>query len=410
MAIRLLSVFILVLLAIIACRSSSAEPDPHIRPGLWLLEFDLSSSGRDVIIPITMLVDSSGGIAIQNSVEVIALDSLQWRDRSLKAKFPFFQTYLLAEFLSDTSAAGVFRDPTRSADYAIPFTGSWKQAGQTDAGALVERRIYDATFSSRDTAASHKAVGVFEFLERRVQGTFLTETGDYRYLSGNRTGDSLWLSCLDGSHLFYFTGTLRGDSMVDGQFFSGIHWTEPWEAVLNASAELRDPDSLTFIRPGSGSFRFSAVRQDGQEVEFAQNELKDRVSIIQIFGSWCPNCSDESLFLKGMYERHGKRGLQIIPVAFERSDETQESLAVIRGQAADLELPYPVYLGGVKGSADRVFPMLNQVMAYPTTIILDKRGEVRKIHTGFYGPGTGVYHTRYAERLELFIIQLLSEK
>ena len=57
----------------------------------------------------------------------------------------------------------------------------------------------------------------------RVTGTFLTETGDYRYLEGVVDGDSLKLSCFDGSHAFLFHAALDQDSFR-GRFWSGTHW------------------------------------------------------------------------------------------------------------------------------------------------------------------------------------------
>jgi hypothetical protein len=88
----------------------------------------------------------------------------------------------------------------------------------------------------------------------------------------------------------------------------------------------------------------------------------------------------------------------------------EENARVIGSQAKEMALDYPVFLGGQKRQAGEVFPMLNKIMSFPTTIFLDKKGEVRKIHTGFYGPGTGDYYTHYTDRIELFVSQLLDEK
>jgi len=53
--------------------------------------------------------------------------------------------------------------------------------------------------------------------------------------------------------------------------------------------------------------------------------------------------------------------------------------------------------------------MLNHIMSYPTSIFLDKKGEIRKIRTGFYGPGTGKYYTEYTQNTNDFIQELLAE-
>jgi hypothetical protein len=53
--------------------------------------------------------------------------------------------------------------------------------------------------------------------------------------------------------------------------------------------------------------------------------------------------------------------------------------------------------------------MLTKFVAFPTTVILDKTGKVRKIHTGFNGPGTGEHYTKFVKEFEENIDELLKE-
>ena len=53
--------------------------------------------------------------------------------------------------------------------------------------------------------------------------------------------------------------------------------------------------------------------------------------------------------------------------------------------------------------------MLNHVLSYPTSIFIDKKGKVRKIHTGFNGPATGDKYTEFTKNFEEFINELLKE-
>jgi hypothetical protein len=48
-------------------------------------------------------------------------------------------------------------------------------------------------------------------------------------------------------------------------------------------------------------------------------------------------------------------------------------------------------------------------VAFPTTIFIDKKGQVRHIHTGFSGPGTGKYYDQYVEEFNRLIDKLVSE-
>jgi len=371
--------------------------------------FDISQSGHEELIPIRLIIDSAGHFTILNNGEQIELDSVEWAKSAFHVKMPLFQTFLDGKLAGDSVLTGRLTDPTRDSLYSIPFKAKYTGLRANPEDGLIERQIFEVTFSPDDTTERYRAIGIFDFWDDHVSGTFLTEAGDYRFLQGKKVKDKLWLSCFDGSHLFYFEGTCRNDSIVDGSFFSGIHWSEPWEARKNDQASLRDPDSLTYILPGSGPFQFSATDFDGKLMQFDMSSFKNKVTVVQIFGSWCPNCSDESLFLEGLHEEYKDKGLQVIPVAFERSNDLNENIEVIKSHVSDLKVNYPVFIGGNKSDAGKVFPMLNKVMSFPTILILDKRGQVRKIHTGFYGPSTGDYYLHYTDRLEMFISQLLAE-
>jgi hypothetical protein len=48
-------------------------------------------------------------------------------------------------------------------------------------------------------------------------------------------------------------------------------------------------------------------------------------------------------------------------------------------------------------------------MSYPTCIIIDHEGKVRRIRTGIYGPSTGAHYEKYRRSLEAFLEGLLQE-
>ena len=59
------------------------------------------------------------------------------------------------------------------------------------------------------------------------------------------------------------------------------------------------------------------------------------------------------------------------------------------------DIPYPILLAQY-GSTDKEtflekIPMLENIISYPTTIIIDKTGKVNSIHTGFNGLNTVLY-------------------
>ena len=76
-------------------------------------------------------------------------------------------------------------------------------------------------------------------------------------------------------------------------------------------------------------------------------------------------------------------------------------------------IEYPIALAQFgssnKTKAQQKLPMLNHVLSYPTSIFVDKKGDVRKIHTGFNGPATGQKYLDFKKEFESFIDLLLKE-
>ena len=76
-----------------------------------------------------------------------------------------------------------------------------------------------------------------------------------------------------------------------------------------------------------------------------------------------------------------------------------------------LEVPYPILYAGSsnKEEAAAKMPFLNHVMSYPTCILVDRQGKVRRIRTGIYGPSTGAHYAQYKRSLTLYVEELLNE-
>ena len=128
-------------------------------------------------------------------------------------------------------------------------------------------------------------------------------------------------------------------------------------------------------------------------------------------GTWCPNCVDETKFLSPFYDKYKPKGLEIIGLAFERTDDFDKAVSNVNRLKAKFQANYEFLITMKTGSqqASEALPMLNKVMAFPTTIYIDKKGDVRKIYTGFYGPATGENYTKYIKETTAFVEKLLAE-
>lgn len=197
---------------------------------------------------------------------------------------------------------------------------------------------------------------------------------------------------------------------MTGTFFSGKTRADKWTARRDDTFELRDPESLTYLNNGYSSIEFNLPLSPDSSLLFNGDKYRDQVVIIQILGSWCPNCMDESRFLEKMYSYFHKDGLRVIGLSFERKNDPALGFKAIDKMITDLQLSYPVGFAGSTSHEDRAafLPQLNKIMSFPTTIFIDKKGNVRKIHTGFSGPSTSKYAV-YSEETYNFVQELLKE-
>ncbi len=404
---------LMLLLAAGACKTTEQNVSAPTT-GPWLLELELADGA---VIPFHFdLEEREEGklrIRVYNGEEIIVVDDIDYNGDSLVVRMPLFDS----EFKGRTNGAGVvigrWYNYLKGADYSIPFTA---RAGIFPRFANKRRPNADVNGSwevhfSPGAADSYPAIGVFEQEPNgRTTGTFITETGDYRFLEGVVSGDSLLLSGFDGSHAFLFTAVFKGDTLT-GSYQSGTHWQEPWIAVRNPQFTLRDPDSLTFLSEGYDMVDFSFPDLEGNMVSPSDERFKKGPLVIQIMGSWCPNCMDETRLLNELYAKYHAKGLEVLSVAFERHEDPARAIEGLKRFRDALDVKYPVLYAGKsgKGEASEKLPFLNHVMSFPTCILIDRHSKVRRIRTGIYGPSTGEHYERYKRSLDGFVAELLAE-
>jgi peroxiredoxin len=270
-----------------------------------------------------------------------------------------------------------------------------------------------ATFTDED--GSEPALGELEQDGRRVTGTFLTPTGDYRFLEGEYRGGRLRLSCFDGAHAFLFHATAQPDGSLAGDFWSRDSYHATWTARrLDAGGGgevLPNPFELVRLTNQEQRFDFNLPDLDGRRVSLSDARFRGKVVLVNLFGSWCPNCNDEAPVLGEWYRRYHDRGLEIVGLAFEMTGDPERDGAFVRKFAQRHRLTYPMLLAGTtdKQQAAALLGDLDRVVAYPTTVFIGRDGRVRRIHSGFAGPGTGEHYTELLAELEGLIEDLLAE-
>lgn len=384
-----------------------------LKNGSWLMEMTLAPN---VILPFQFNLEEKDNIwkmSIYNAEEVIETTELSWNKDTLTVQLPVFESEFKLVKKSASSLEGNWFNYYKGPDYKIPVTATFGESKRfsaaTDNYSNNLGGKYEVVFSPNSKDPSN-AIGLFEQDGNEITGTFATETGDYRHLEGNVIDNKIYLSTFDGSHAFLFEA-LQTDTGLVGTFYSGTHWKENWVATKNDSVKLRNPNNLTFLKDGYEKIAFEFPDTEGNVVSLEDKRFKNKAIIIQIMGSWCPNCLDETKYLTQLYDKYKSEGLEVVALAFERTSSEEKALKNLARLKAKTGAKYTFLLGGAtrNDKAEEKLPMLNHIMSYPTAIFIDKKGNVRRIHTGFYGPSTGEYYTSFVQETEELVNELLSE-
>jgi thiol-disulfide isomerase/thioredoxin len=404
------------LVFLLSCNTNSesnnnAISTPILKKGDWRVEMNLNGKTLPFILE---LKEKEGDLSISifNGKEEININQVTQKQDSIFFDMPVFESSFFLKIEDSSRMTGNWVNYYQSDHYRIPVSAYYGKSNrfskESSNKAKIVHRKYEVSFSP-NKKEEYKAIGLFETKGNKAWGTFATETGDYRYLEGNIAGDSLYLSTFDGSHAFLFEAKILGDSLK-GMFYSGIHFKEDWIALKNNDFELSNPDSLTFYSSNQIDLKLPNYRDS--LVDINSDYFNSKVKLIQIMGSWCPNCLDESNYYAELYNKYKDQGLEIIAVAFERTKNKETALSNLKKLKDKTSANYTFLLGGSTKDDNPldIFPMLSHIMSYPTTIYLNRNNEIVKVHTGFYGPSTAKLFENYKKETEDFIEKLLLEK
>lgn len=367
---------------------------------------------QTVQMPVHLTVagtKKSKTLQISNAEELITLNLKTTIGDTFVFSFPDFDSELRLSLSKKSVMNGFWINHNKAGNYRIPFHATYVPPVESEFGKVADLSGKWETYFSPNSEDKEKTIGVFHQEGNKLTGTVLTETGDYRYLQGIMDGSHFYLSAFDGTHAFLLTGNVNENHSIEGNFYSGKHYQTSFIGTLNPNVELRNGDSITYAKDDLVSFNLKNI--DGADYSFPNKETKGKVVIIQIMGTWCPNCMDETNFYKELYAAYHDKGLEIISVGYEATDIFEEQARKLRTLKERHDLDFTFLVGGKadKALASKQFAMLNEVISFPTSIYIGRDGQVKRIHTGFNGPGTGSYYTEYVEKTHALIQQLLAQ-
>jgi thiol-disulfide isomerase/thioredoxin len=190
----------------------------------------------------------------------------------------------------------------------------------------------------------------------------------------------------------------------DGSLHLVMNGTTQYTALRPAVARAKglapptDPAQHTGVKDTSAPFRFAFKDLNGKIVAQDDARFKNKVVVINILGSWCPNCHDEAPFLVETYKKYRAKGVEVVALDFEQGDDVQDPVRM-RAFAKRYGIDYTVLLAGATTEINDKLPQLNNFNAWPTTFFLGKDGRVAHVHAGFPSSGSG---KRYAETKQEF--------
>jgi peroxiredoxin len=414
----LLTLTCIVCLATTACRLGTDRLDTQYKLtyGKWRGLLSTNTGGAlPFEFEMKMKPDSSLHFILMNGSENIETQDFQIIGDSIIVQFPVYESVIIAKIIGNNcdTLRGVWIKTKFDAETRTNFEaiagGKYKFAAKnrTMPASIAGKW---ATIFAPNTPDSEAAIGIFEQSGIDISGTFLTPTGDYRYLTGIADGDSVFLSGFDGASATLIKAQHNGDTLQGTVF--GIKSSTKFTAARNPNATLPDANTLTYLKKGYNSLQFSYKNEQGKMINLTDEAYKNKVVIVQVLGTWCHNCTDETAFLSPFYEKYKNKNVEIIGLAFESTNKPEKAADNIARLKKRYNVGYQILHAGTPSpeSLTQALPQINKIMSYPTTLIIDKKGKVRRVHTGFSGPSTGIYYTQYCTEFERFITELTNEK
>ena len=233
-----------------------------------------------------------------------------------------------------------------------------------------------------------------------VFGTLIAPDGDYGLLAGIQVGSKATLTRFTGWQAFIMELERQGTNW-NGSLYARSGKPMAFRLVPESMLTPESkPEYITTMKNLKAPFTFYGTTSTGKVVSSKDDTFRNKALLIDVMGTWCHNCMDAAPLLQQLYFEFGKDGLEVIGLSFEISNNAEAAKKNLTLFQKRFGISYPVLFCGSTNDANvelRLRSQLNNFYAYPTTIFVDRKGVVRKIHVGFNGPGTGEEYQRQVQ-------------
>jgi thiol-disulfide isomerase/thioredoxin len=402
--------FLAALLVAIAPAVVAQTPAAQSLAGLW--DATITVNGQDIPFRLQIAGDGSNiqGWLFNGDDEVVA-SGASFHDGTLVLNFDSYAAKLEAK-LQDGALVGQYgpmlkkiypitarRHPAASflqGNLSVPsINGLWEVPVKSSKGELAWRLIV------RQKSATDVSAAIL-----RVDGDTGALTGGYKdgkfvlsHFSGGRPSLMILTPASDGTLAIDMTD-LHGTSQMTA--------ARPDVARAKGLPPPTDPDHHTAVKDPAEPFRFSFPDLNGKIVSNTDARFQGKVVLVNITGSWCPNCHDEAPFLVELYRKYRNQGLEIVGLSFEEGDQLTNP-SRLRAFMKEYGIDYTVLLAGTPDDRDAKLTQPVNLNSWPTTFFLGRDGRVRFVHAGFPGPASGDLYRQAVHEFYAQVESLLAE-
>jgi thiol-disulfide isomerase/thioredoxin len=366
-------------------------------------------------------VDSEPSMIVNGDNE-LEITSVSIRDNEVTMAFAAYQTKIVAR-LSDEkprTMKGTWSLPWAGGSLDFPFSAVQEERSRFDALPATSDKLDDSAIAAVPSVnglwevsypqpnGSTKLCGArFTQEQDNVQGVFVAPTGDYGHLDGVFQQGKLRLSYFDGAFAYIVTADAQADGTLRGAGQFNLFVQEFTARHLKNSGLDNTLPNCAEITEWAGKesvLSLSFTDLSGKAFALADAGLEGKVVLLDLFGTWCPNCHELVPLLKEWHERYQSTGLEIIGVSFEFADG-QSSVSAYRDR---YKISYRLLVGASPENAVDVLPQMS-LSSFPTLVLVGRDGKIHNIQTGFRGLATGEFREAGAALYENQIKELLAK-
>ncbi|HEY7696809.1 MAG TPA: TlpA disulfide reductase family protein [Vicinamibacteria bacterium] len=383
---------------------AASPADPKSLAGRW--DAVVVANGVEVPFPFEIAVDGSSVTgSFFNGERRVTSTAGELVGDALTLHFAQYATTLHAT-LGDGALKGEYQRPKDS----YPFRAS--RARERSHAASAEVPAIEGTWIA--SAKSNKGEAAWRFIARQtgdaVEATILRVDGDTGTLNGSFQDGRFVLSHFSGARALLLEVTPQQDGTLSLKMNGKTDLRAAREGTTAAASIGAPTDTArhTAVKDPSEPFRFSFPDLAGRTVSDTDENFRNKVVLVSISGSWCPNCHDEAPFLASLYRKYRARGLEIVSLSFEEGEQLKNPER-LRAFIANYGIDYVVLLAGEPKELAEKIPQAVNLNAFPTTFFLGRDGRVRAVHAGFPSPGSGAFYEEAEREMIEQLEKLLAE-